>query len=155
MMDKVNSLFRYIGYISLSLFIGWLSNYSGDENDFILKISSDIIPLLVTILAFYVTILGLILKELVDFKSQKGGNIKGVLKSMKRDMIIEILLIAFAFLCYTMRGALFNVIATDWRQWITILSNSVTVFSFTYFLLLIFDSIMGLWNLIEANNGGN
>ena len=111
--------------------------------------------MLVTILAFYVTILGLILKELVDFKSQKGGNIKGVLKSMKRDMIIEILLIAFAFLCYTMRGALFNVIATDWRQWITILSNSVTVFSFTYFLLLIFDSIMGLWNLIEANNGDN
>ena len=99
-MGKINSLFRYIGYVSISLLIGWLSNYSGDENDFVLKISSDIIPLLVTILAFYVTILALILKELVDFKNQKGGNIKGVLKSMRRDMRIEILLIVCALLCY-------------------------------------------------------
>lgn len=151
-MDKINSLFRYIGYISLSLLIGWFSNYSGDENDFILNISSDIIPLLVTILAFYVTILALILKELVDFKNQKGGSIRNVLKSMKRDLIIEISLIAFAFLCYTMRGALSDVVSIDLQNWITILSNSVTVFSFIYFLLLIFDSIIGLWNLIEVNN---
>ena len=151
-MGKINSLFRYIGYVSISLLIGWLSNYSGDENDFVLKISSDIIPLLVTILAFYVTILALILKELVDFKNQKGGNIKEVLKSMRRDMTIEILLIVCAFLCYTIRGALVNILSVDWQHQITILSNSVTVFSFIYFLLLIFDSIMGLWNLIEANN---
>ena len=77
-MNRVNHFFRYIGYISLSLLIGWFSNYSGDETDFILQISHNIIPLLVTILAFYVTILALILKELVVFKNQKGGNIKDV-----------------------------------------------------------------------------
>lgn len=54
-MNRVNQIFRYIGYFSLSLLIGWFSNYSGDKTDFILQISHNIIPLLVTILAFYVT----------------------------------------------------------------------------------------------------
>lgn len=152
MMNRVNQIFRYIGYFSLSLLIGWFSNYSGDKTDFILQISHNIIPLLVTILAFYVTILALILKELVVFKNQKGGNIKDVLHSMKKDLIIEMSLIFVAFLCYTVRSAISSVISTECMQWITILSNSVTVFTFIYFLLLIFDSIVGLWNLIEENN---
>lgn len=151
-MNKINSFFKYIGYVSFSLFIGWLSNLSGDENDFILEISSNIIPLLVTILAFYVTILALILKELVCFKNKKGASINGVLKSMKRDLIIEIVLIAFAFFCYILRGALSDIITTNWQTYITIISNSVTLFTFMYFLLLISDSILGLWNLIEENN---
>ncbi len=153
-MDKINHFFRYIGYISLSLLIGWFSNYSGDESDFVLQISSNIIPLLITILAFYVTIIALILKELIDFKEHKGGNISDVLHSMKRDLLTEILLIAFAFVCYTTRGALSNIVSHEFAHWMTILSNSVTVFSFIYFLLLIFDSIIGLWNLIEINNKG-
>lgn len=151
-MNRINRIFRYIGYISLSLLIGWFSNYSGDETDFILQISHNIIPVLVTILAFYVTILALILKELVVFKNQKGGNIGSVLHSMKKDLIIEMSLILVAFLCYTVRGANSSVISTMGMQCITILSNSVTVFTFIYFLLLIFDSIVGLWNLIEENN---
>lgn len=149
MMNRINRIFRYI---SLSLLIGWFSNYSGEETDFILQISHNIIPVLVTILAFYVTILALILKELVVFKNQKGGNIGSVLHSMKKDLIIEMSLILVAFLCYTVRGAISSVISTMGMQCITILSNSVTVFTFIYFLLLIFDSIVGLWNLIEENN---
>ncbi len=151
-MNRINHIFRYIGYISLSLLIGWGSNYSGDETDFVLQISHSIIPLLVTILAFYVTILALILKELAVFKNQKGGNIGNVLHSMKKDLIIEMSFILVAFLCYTVRGAISNVISVECMRWITILSNSVTVFTFIYFLLLIFDSVVGLWNLIEENN---
>lgn len=152
MMNRINHIFRYIGYVSLSLLIGWGANYSGDETDFVLQISHSIIPLLVAILAFYVTILALILKELAVFKNQKGGDIGNVLHSMKKDLIIEMSLILVAFLCYTVRGAVSNVISVEYMRWITILSNSVTVFTFIYFLLLIFDSVVGLWNLIEENN---
>lgn len=151
-MNRVNCFFRYVGYVSFSLLVGWFSNYSGDEADFILQIIHNIIPLLVTILAFYVTILALILKELVVFKTQKGGNIKDVLHSMKKDLMVELLLILIAFLCYVVRGAISSVISTGYMQWITVLSNSITVFTFIYFLLLIFDSIVGLWSLIEENN---
>ncbi len=151
-MNTINNIFKYFGYIAISIGIGWFSTLSGDKNDFVLQISTEIIPLLVTILAFYVTILALILKELVDFKNQQGCSIKEVLHSMKVDLIIEILLIAFAFLCQTTRGALMEIVSPVWKDIITIGANSATVFSFIYFLLLIVDSILGLWNLIEANN---
>ena len=151
-MDRINNIFRYFGYVTLSLGLGWFSNISGNDNDFVLQVSSNLIPLLITILAFYVTILGLILKELIEYKEKTKKNIEGVLKSMKRDVNIEIMIICLAFICYMTRGALTLVIAEEWLKYITIMSNGITIFSFIYFLLLIYDSVMGLWDLIEVNN---
>lgn len=151
-MDKINNIFRYLGYITLSVILGCVSNLSGNEEDFILKVSSNLIPLLITILAFYVTILGLILKELAEYKEKTGKDIKCVLKSMRRDINIEITIICFAFICYVIRGAVMSYVSDDWSKYITIGSNTITVFAFVYFLLLIYDSVMGLWDLIETNN---
>lgn len=151
-MDWINNLFRYLGYLALSLGLGWFSNLSGDANDFILKISSNLIPLLITILAFYVTILGLIIKELTCYKEKTGKEITKVLKSMRRDIIIEISIICLAFACYAVRGAVTDFVKMEILKLLTIASNAITVFSFIYFLLLIYDSVMGLWDLIEANN---
>ena len=151
-MEWINNLFRYLGYLALSLVLGWFSNLSGDDNDFILKISSNLIPLLITILAFYVTILGLILKELACYKEKTGKEITKVLKSMRRDINIEISIICLAFVCYAVRGAVTDFVTIEKLKLLTIASNAVTVFSFIYFLLLIYDSVMGLWDLIEANN---
>lgn len=151
-MDKINNIFRYLGYITLSIGLGWFSNLSGDKYDFILKISSNLIPLLITILACYVTILGLIIKELIEYKEKTGKDITIVLKSMRRDINIEILIICIAFISYVIRGALMDSVLEDWLKYITIGSNAITVFAFVYFILLIYDSVMGFWSLIEANN---
>lgn len=151
-MEWINNLFRYLGYAALSLGLGWFSNLSGNDDDFILKISSNLIPILITILAFYVTILGLILKELASYKEKTGKEIKTVLNSMRRDISIEISLICIAFVCYVVRGAFGSFVSDEWSKYITIGSNAVTVFSFVYFLLLIYDSVMGLWDMIEAND---
>ena len=151
-MEWINNLFRYLGYAALSLGLGWFSNLSGNDDDFILKISSNLIPILITILAFYVTILGLILKELASYKEMTGKEIKTVLKSMRRDISIEISIICIAFVCYVVRGAIGSLVSDEWSKYITIGSNAVTVFSFVYFLLLIYDSVMGLWDMIEAND---
>ena len=151
-MDWINNLFRYLGYLALSLGLGWFSNLSGDANDFILKISSNLIPLLITILAFYVTILGLIIKELTCYKEKTKKEITTVLKSMRRDINIEISIICIAFVCYAVRGAITDFVVMETLKLLTIASNAITVFSFIYFLLLIYDSVMGLWDLIDANN---
>lgn len=151
-MEWINNAFRYLGYAALSVGLGWLSNLSGNDEDFVLKVSSSLIPLLITILAFYVTILGLILKELAEYKKKTGKDIKEVLQSMRRDVNIEIAIICFAFVSYLLRGALTSIVTDDWLKYITIGSNALTIFSFVYFLLLIYDSVMGLWDLIDANN---
>jgi len=151
-MDKISAFFKYIGYIVVSLLLGWLSHKSGDENDFVLKVSSSLIPLLITIIAFYMTIMGLIIKELIAFKERTESDISDVVKSMRRDMNVEICIVCVAFLCYLIRGAVSSFVTPKVLDCITILSNAITVFSFFYFLWLIYDSVMGLWDLIEANN---
>jgi len=150
-MDKVSAIFKYIGYFVVSLFLGWLSHKSGDENDFVLKISSNLIPLLITIIAFYLTILGLIIKELVVYKKNTHKDISDVLKSMRRDVNVEICVVCVAFLCYLIRGSISTFVTPKVIDYVTILSNAVTVFSFFYFLWIIYDSLMGLWDLIDKN----
>lgn len=150
-MDKISAIFKYIGYFVVSLFLGWLSHKSGDENDFVLKISSNLIPLLITIIAFYLTILGLIIKELVVYKKNTHKDISDVLKSMRRDVNVEICVVCVAFLCYLIRGSISTFVTPKVIDYVTILSNAVTVFSFFYFLWIIYDSLMGLWDLIDKN----
>lgn len=151
-MDKIGNFFKYFGFITLSLLLGWFSHKSGDEHDFVLKVSSGLIPLLITIIAFYMTILGLIVKELIAYNEKTNKSISDVIKSMRRDVNVEICIVCVAFLCYLVRGALTSIVSEMMLDYITIISNAITVFAFFYFLWLIYDSVMGLWELIEANN---
>lgn len=151
-MDRIGTFFKHFGCVAASVLLGWLSHKSGDEHDFVLKVSSSLIPLLITIIAFYMTILGLIIKELVAYKEKTNKDISNVLKSMRKDVNTEICIVCAAFLCYLVRGAVSSYVTEQVLDYITILSNSVTVFSFFYFLWLIYDSVMGLWDLIEENN---
>ncbi len=151
-MDKISTFFKYLGYITVSLLLGWLSHKSGDENDFVLKVSSNLIPLLITIIAFYMTIVGLIIKELISYKEKTKKDVSNVIKSLRRDTTVEICIVCGAFICYLIRGAVSSFVTVEILDYFTIISNSVTVFSFFYFLWLIYDSVMGLWDLIDANN---
>ena len=73
-------------------------------------------------------------------------------KNIKLEIIIEMMLIIFSLLCFIARGACETLAPNTIKPFIAIVSNSITVFSIIYFLLAIYDSILGLWDLIEANN---
>ena len=117
-MKKFNAFCRYIGYATISVFIGYVSYLSGQKYDYLFKISGNLVPILISLLVFYVTIFGSILKEL----------------------------------CFIARGACETLTPNTIKLFIAIVSNSITVFSIIYFLLAIYDSILGLWDLIETNN---
>lgn len=151
-MATINDMFRYIGYIALSIFIGYVSFLGGEEHDYLLKISGNLVPVLISLLVFYVTIFGLILKELVIYKNKTNKAIDGVLKNIKKEVIIEICIIILTLLCFIARGACTAFSSGMFFSYIAILSNAITVFAVIYFLLVIYDSILGLWKLLAANN---
>lgn len=151
-MKMLNTLFRYIGYATVSVSIGYVSYLGGQEYDYLFKISGNLVPILISLLVFYVTIFGSILKELICYKNRTNTDTSDVLKNIKLEIIIEMILIIFSLLCFIVRGACETLASNTIKPFIAVVSNSITVFSIIYFLLAIYDSILGLWDLIEANN---
>ena len=153
-MRMVNAIFRYIGYAVVFCFVGYISYLGGEEHDYLLQISKTLIPILISLLVFYVTIFGNILKELICYRNKQNENadISGILKDIKLEILIEIVLIMVSLFCFIIRGACITLVSHTIVKWIAVISNSLTIFSIVYFLLVIYDSILGLWNLIEANN---
>lgn len=148
----LNNIFRYIGYVTLSMGLGYVSFLGGKENDYLLKISWNLIPALISLLVFYVTIFGLILKELVIYKGTTGKDISKVLESIKIQILIEIGIIFVALFSFIVRASCETLTSDLLMVFIATISNSITVFAIIYFLLAIYDSIAGLWELLSTNN---
>ena len=148
----LNNIFRYIVYVTVSMSLGYVSFLGGKENDYLLKISWNLIPALISLLVFYVTIFGLILKELVIYKGTTGKDISKVLKSIKIQILIEIGIIFVALFSFIVRASCATLTSDLLMVFIATISNSITVFAIIYFLLAIYDSIAGLWELLSTNN---
>ena len=79
-MKKFNAFCRYIGYATISVFIGYVSYLGGQKYDYLFKISGNLVPILISLLVFYVTIFGSILKELICYKNRTNADTSDVLK---------------------------------------------------------------------------
>lgn len=150
-MKKVYQCFKYIGYATCSILLGWLSNLGGEEKDYILKVSTTFIPLLLTLIALTTTLTGLILNELYKFKSRFNQDISQVVKELKRNVIIQIGIVTVAFIFFACKEAII-IYFPCFITYATIAQNSVVVFAFMYFVLVIADAAMGLYDLIIKNN---
>ena len=61
-MEVINSLFRYVGYVVVSVLLGWLSTLGGIEKDFLFNLRNSVIPVLLTLLVLFSTISNLLIK---------------------------------------------------------------------------------------------
>lgn len=159
-MEKVEQFFKYIGYAVVSFFLGWLS-YQANENDYINNVSSSIIPILLTLLVLYTSLSGFIFNELFKFKEkiktehEDSVDIGPTIKSMKRNVLIEISCIITCFLLLIVKGVLLNCCHNQDNVFFNvfmILSNAVIAFAVMYFIIVIYDSVEGLYELITENN---
>lgn len=150
-MEVVNRIFKYIGYVAVSVIFGWLSTFGGHEKDYLAKVASTIIPVLLTLTALTTTLTGLLLNELYKFKAQFKIEINETVDQLKRNVQIQIVLITitFAFLCC--KEMLFNYLPNI-SESVQIAQNSLVVFCFLYFVLVIYDVASGLYALINKNN---
>ena len=143
-MDRV---FKYLGYIALSLLIGWLSTL-GTE-DYIGSLSHSIVQVLIALLALYSTVSSLLISRLLAFKEiNQKSDINPVIESMKRNVLIEAILILCTLLTIVISNILLEI------RWpceciISIVRNAVVTFSLMYFVIVVYDSSMGLFDLLQ------
>lgn len=70
---------------------------------------------------------------------------------LKRNVIVQIGIVTVAFIFFTCKEA-FIIFFPCFNAYAIIAQNSVVVFAFMYFVLVIADAAMGLYDLIIKNN---
>lgn len=148
-MNTINTLFRYLGYATLSIALGWLS-FLG-QVDFIAQIGGTILTVMLALLSLYVTLSGQLIAQMIDLHKQKRDfEIDGIVDAMKRNVIIEVILIIASLVLLTIKSFLVSSIPSL-SGIVSVGVNAVVVFSILYFILVNFDSFIGLFRLLKIN----
>ncbi len=150
-MKTINTIFKYIGYAVVSLLLGWISSLAGEDGDYLQKISGSIVPILLTLLVLSITLTSHILKELYKFKERKRVSIDNIVDEFKRNVKIQIIILIGLFIILISKEAVIKQ-CMCLETCVDIISNSAIVFALMYFVLIIFDTFSGLYNLIKENN---
>lgn len=147
-MDK---LFKYIGYVAISIFVAFLSSIG--EEDFIANLSNSIVQVLIALLALYSTVSSLLISRLLSFRQEidQSANITPVIESMKRNVRIEAILIICTLLVIVIMNVFQKHEILDVRL-ISVIRNTIVVFSLMYFVIVVYDSSMGLYDLLKFGN---
>lgn len=139
-----NRAIKYMAYFLLSVGTGFVSTLG--ETDFIASLSSSILPILIALLVLYTTVSSLLYNQLSRFKD-KGFEIAGVIKAMKRNVVVEVHIIAATFVLLSAQSWLLSVLPICVP--VNIICNSVVVFALIYFVYVVYDSTLGLYRLFE------
>lgn len=148
-MNTINTLFRYLGYATLSIVLGWLS-FLG-QVDFVAQIGGIVLTVMLALLSLYVTLSGQLIAQMVDLhKQKKGFEIDGIVDAMKRNVVIEVILIIVSLVLLTIKSFLLSI-SPSLTGIVSVCVNAVVIFSILYFILVIFDSFTGLFKLLKIN----
>jgi len=143
-------LLKYIGYLTLSLIMAFISFFAGEERDFLFAFSKNLIPVLITIVVLYTTLSNLILNQLTLYKDLTGADIQKCIKALKRNVHFEFAIIAFDFIIGLIANILFSKSECTCILYGTrIFVNMITFFSVFYFLYIIYDSTIGFYNIYK------
>lgn len=143
-MKIINNIFRYIGYFTVSGFIG-LGSYLS-EDDFLQDAKMSIFAILVTATVLTTTLTNILISEL--FKKRPAlKDVHPVILELRRNTRIEIGLLVLTFMFFVLSGFFtkFTLINENIFQ---VLQNGLLVFDFSYFILVLWDEIDGWYKLI-------
>lgn len=148
-MNYIDNALKYVGYAVVSLFLGWASDTS--EVDFIEKITSSIIPILLTLTVLHTTLTNLLLSELMKYKASNPATIGDVINALKRSAVIELALIVFTFVVLVVEGWISTLIPQI-IPYKGVVINAIIAFDVLYFAYVIYDNIDGWYKLLKENN---
>lgn len=149
----MKTILRYLLYLILSIGAGYASFMCGAENDFLGKLSMNLLPLLITILVLYTTLSNLVLGQIQKYQETNISNLTPVLKALRRNVYIEFSILAFVLIFFIGKGLVLahynNEIII---KLLNITNNAVAFFALFYFLYVIYDSTMSFYDIVEEND---
>lgn len=148
----MNSAFRYIGYVAISLLFGFLSSIG--EGDLLYAISANLFPLLITIIVLYVTLSNLVYNQISAIRAKYGSDISSGIDALKRNIKCMFAIIGFDFLLFIAFDIMPSSLWSECRELFflfdkTVAIDAITFFSIFYFLYIIYDSAMAFFNLLS------
>ena len=145
---------RYIIYVVLTACIGYASSLCSEENDYLYRMSRNLLTVCVTLVTLYTTISNLVMMQLSKFHEESKENIRKCLEGLRRNIKILMGLIASdAFILIILPN-----IKLQLEQWLWVLNHyrlvvdMIVFFTLFYFLYVIYDSTLAFYNLFEHNN---
>lgn len=147
-MKVIETILKYIGYATISIGLGWVATLG--ENDFMDKITTSIIPILLTLTVLHTTLTNLVLNELLKYTAHNNNAINAVVVALKRSAIIELILIILTFVILIARGVIMQWIGNN--LYVNVIIYSLVIFDILYFAYVIYDNIEGWYKLIKENN---
>lgn len=149
-------------YVALAIVATALSYFATEENDYILKISSNVIVILMPMLVLFGTMSTSLIREMLDFKNN-NSSILGDKETMQRyDIMIkeiracfvkEFIFIAISVACLVVKGvAMSQSCLENWHYLFRLAVDFMTVLSIVYFLDVVRQTILALFDLYEMKN---
>ena len=141
--------FKYVGYAAVSVVLAWLSSIG--EVDYIGILSGSVVQLLITLLTLYTTISSILVNRLLEYDkiTNQEANLKPVVWAMRRNVRIESCLIIFTLVIIIVSNL---IVKQKWLcdSVVNIVRNAVVIFSLMYFVVVVYDSSMGLYDLLQG-----
>ena len=150
-MTSKAKLYNFVGYtisILVSVALGWVSTLGGEANDYVQKLSNNVIPLLLTLLVLYSALTIHLINELRKLENNK--DLSSVVYALKSNIVTEIIIVLILFVVLVLKNFLLSYFEGS-ANLIQIATNSSVVFAFLYFIWVIIDITMGLYALVIKN----
>lgn len=145
---KQYDIIGYLACFTLSILLGWVSTLGGEANDYVQKLSNNVIPLLLTLLVLYSTLTIHLINELKKLENNK--DLSSVVYALKSNIVTEIIIVLILFVVLVLKSFLLCYFESS-AILIQIATNSTVVFAFLYFIWVIVDVTMGLYDLVIKN----
>lgn len=143
----MNRAIKIIAYLAIALLLSYLAN-NGDR-EFIKEFSLNIISLLTTILAINIPTSILVISEINRMKAKINIQPMASFKELKHGLLMQIVVLACLFIIQTVCSFLKNKNIID-NSIINIVSGSFVIAAFMYYLEVIYDLGIALFDLITT-----
>ena len=141
----MNRAIKIIAYLAVASLLSYLAN-NGDR-EFIQGFSSNIISLLTTILAINIPTSTLIISEINRIKEKTDIQPIATFKELKHGLIMQIAVLICLFVIQTVCGFLKNKNIIG-ESVVNIISDSFVIAAFIYYLEVLYDLGIALFDLI-------